>query len=101
VATISTMMDELQELAQLYCTGCQYCMPCPNGVNIPRVFELVNYHRVYGLPEYAVEQYRALVAKEVDAAQCIECGECLERCPQHIEIPSQLQEAQAIFAGTE
>jgi predicted aldo/keto reductase-like oxidoreductase len=101
VATISTMMDELQELAQLYCTGCQYCMPCPNGVNIPRAFELVNYHRVYGLPEYAVEQYRALIAKEADAAQCIECGECLERCPQHIEIPSQLQEAQAIFAGTE
>ena len=101
IATISKMMDEMQELARLYCTGCQYCLPCPNGVNIPRVLELVNYYRVYGMPEHAIEQYRALVALGADAGQCVECGDCLERCPQHIEIPSQLKAAQALLAGTE
>ena len=92
-ATLKDMMEGMAELARLYCTGCAYCMPCPNGVNIPRVFELANYYRVYGLEDYAVEQYRALVAGDQDAGQCVECGECLERCPQGIQIPEQLKEA--------
>jgi predicted aldo/keto reductase-like oxidoreductase len=97
VETLSGMMESMQELAQLYCTGCGYCMPCPNGVNIPRVFELVNYHRVYGLEDYALEQYRRLVARDQDAAQCVECGTCLERCPQNIAIIDQLQEARELL----
>ena len=97
--TLTAMMDGLKELAQLYCTGCGYCMPCPNGVNIPRVFELVNYFKVYGLEDYAVEEYRRLVAQEKDASQCIECGTCLDRCPQNIEIIDQLKEAVELFAG--
>jgi hypothetical protein len=98
-ATLTDMMDGMQELARLYCTGCGYCLPCPNGVNIPRVFELANYYRVYGLEDYALEQYRGLVAREQDASCCVECGTCLERCPQHIEIPEQLREAGELLAG--
>jgi predicted aldo/keto reductase-like oxidoreductase len=98
-ATLTEMMDGMQELARLYCTGCGYCLPCPNGVNIPRVFELANYYRVYGLEDYALEQYRGLVAREQDASCCVECGTCLERCPQHIEIPEQLREAGELLAG--
>jgi predicted aldo/keto reductase-like oxidoreductase len=97
-ATLNEMMDGMRELANLYCTGCGYCLPCPNGVNIPRVFELANYYRVYGLEEYAVEQYASLVAREQDAGQCIECGTCLDRCPQSIPIPDQLKESAAILA---
>jgi predicted aldo/keto reductase-like oxidoreductase len=99
VETITDMMAGLKELAQLYCTGCGYCMPCPNGVNIPRVFELVNYDRVYGLSDYASEQYQGLVAREQDASHCIVCGTCLDRCPQHIQIPDQLEEAVALFSN--
>jgi len=93
VATINGMMDRNHELARLYCTGCRYCMPCPNGVEIPDVFELVNYHRVYGMEEHALAQYARLVARGGDASKCVECGECLDKCPQHIEIPEQLREA--------
>jgi predicted aldo/keto reductase-like oxidoreductase len=97
VSTLNEMLDGMKDLAQLYCTGCGYCMPCPDGVNISRVFELVNYHRVYGLEAYAMAQYQGLVEREQDAAQCVECGTCLERCPQNIAIIDQLKEAVALF----
>jgi predicted aldo/keto reductase-like oxidoreductase len=97
VSTLNDMMDGMKELARLYCTGCGYCTPCPNGVNIPRVFELVNYYRVYGLKDYALEQYQNLMEREQDAAQCVECGTCLDRCPQDIEIIEQLQEARELL----
>jgi hypothetical protein len=96
-ATVTSMMDRSKELAQLYCTGCGYCLPCPHGVNIPRAFELYNYFRVYGLEEYALAEYASLVAAGHDASVCIECGTCLERCPQHIQIPQQLREVATLF----
>jgi len=97
VETINRMMDQARELARLYCTGCQYCMPCPSGVNIARCFELYNYYTVYGLKEYAVEQYRRLIERDADASVCTQCQECLEKCPQHILIPDQLEEVDALL----
>lgn len=101
IEIINAMMAQNQELARLYCTGCGYCLPCPNGVNIPRVFELVNYHRVYGLVDYAVEQYAGLVTNGSSATHCVTCGTCLERCPQHIDIPAQLEEATLLFGDSD
>ena len=99
ISSIKALMDRNKELAKLYCTGCQYCMPCPNGVNIPRCFEIYNYDRVYGLADYARQQYAEVVSGQADASICIECGVCLDRCPQHIEIPKQLQEVRERFGG--
>lgn len=98
VETVNEMMARNKELAKLYCTGCEYCLPCPNDVRIPRAFELYNYYKVYGLEEYAVSQYRSLVQRGQDAAACVECGTCLERCPQNIRIPEQLAEVAELFA---
>jgi len=71
---------------------CQY-----NYLDIPRVFELVNYHRVYSLEEYAATEYRALVQSGADASVCVRCDTCLDRCPQNIAIPDQLEEARELF----
>ena len=87
---IEQRLAELSELKKLYCTGCGYCMPCEHGVNIPRNFDAMNLHRVYGLTEKARQQYTRL--KEAQAAHCRECGACEPKCPQNIEIRKQLKD---------
>jgi len=67
-------------------------MPCPNGVNIPRVLELYNDALVYELPQKERFLYRQLPA-ENQADQCIQCGECEEQCPQDIAIAEWLEKA--------
>ena len=97
---IKKTTEELKKLADLYCTNCGYCLPCPQEVNIPAVFQLMNYYRVYDLKDYAREVYRKMENEErfapqgKTAAVCIECGECLDKCPQNIEIIKQLKEAE-------
>lgn len=96
VERLNLAMEENKKMAELYCTGCNYCMPCPFGVNIPLNFQIMNYHRVYGLTQYAKEQYRAIGTndsmKSKNAAACTECGVCETKCPQKIQIRKQLKE---------
>jgi ferredoxin len=91
---IEGALDRLKELANLYCTGCNYCMPCPSGVNIPANFLAMNMARVYGLEEQARTQYQRMAGK---ASYCIACGECEPACPQDIPIREQLREVAARF----
>ena len=93
-AAIDEHLERLKNMADLYCTGCSYCMPCPQEVNIPHIFQKYNEARVYGLWEAASEAYRNwrwVSGKPAD--DCVECGECEAKCPQHIPIREQLQEA--------
>ena len=92
---IHTMMEENRRLAELYCTGCNYCMPCPKGINIPEIFKMMNYHRVYGLTQFAKDNY-ARIGKEEwmqfqNAAACVGCGACEKKCPQHLKIREQMR----------
>jgi hypothetical protein len=89
---IREVIEEKQRLADLYCTGCGYCTPCPNNVNIPRVFELMNWKRLYGLAAVAKEYYGGLARRGKDASKCVECGQCEPKCPQKIPIIRQLKE---------
>lgn len=91
-------LDRLREMAGLYCTGCNYCKPCPNKVDIPGVFTRYNMGRVYGLWEHARQSYAGLMRKNESAEVCVQCGECEPKCPQHIEIRRQLEEAHAALA---
>ena len=98
---VNRSMEENRKMADLYCTGCNYCMPCPHDVNIPLNFQLMNYHRVYGLTDYARDQYKQIGSvdwmKGKNAAACVECGLCEDKCPQKIAIRKQLRETAAVL----
>ena len=100
---INAMLDQIEGLKDLYCTGCGYCMPCPNKVDIPTNLLLLNYIRIYGSQQNFREGFtqlyhKRLVPKEEAAEFCIECGECLEKCPQKIEISERMKDVAAELA---
>ncbi|MDR0444296.1 MAG: aldo/keto reductase [Treponema sp.] len=100
---IKAMMEENKDLAKLYCTGCDYCKPCPQNINISYLFEIMNRHRVYGLTEHAKSAYNEVIngwswIKSADASKCISCGACETKCPQKLPIMKQLQETHATLA---
>jgi predicted aldo/keto reductase-like oxidoreductase len=76
------------------CTGCGYCQPCPSGVAIQDVFGLWNEASMFGTLAECSGQYRAdYAAKGSGAGACVECGACLPKCPQGIDIPARLSGA--------
>lgn len=86
-----------RELMKVGCTGCRYCMPCPAGVNIPLCFEEYNNLYLVDDPDgerfmYAARLGGAVALGEPEfASLCIQCGQCVERCPQQIDIPAVLE----------
>ena len=94
---IQAVVEEKKKLSDLYCTACNYCMPCPAGINIPEVFKIYNYQRVYGITAYAKQQY-ALIGTDGDldfsnAGACTGCGLCEKQCPQKLNIREELIKA--------
>jgi len=115
--------DELKTISELRaayeksniapCTSCGYCMPCPNDVNIPRVLFFINEIAYWGKERKdriasfynrmvkSQDELQKLKAKgeEVEGAAmlCIQCGECLDKCPQQINITDFMEKANAIF----
>ncbi|MCL2083748.1 MAG: aldo/keto reductase [Oscillospiraceae bacterium] len=98
---VETMMEQNKNLAGLYCTGCKYCLPCPQNVNIPEVFTLMNYHRVYGITDYARGEYKQIGKVNwrnyQNAAACVDCGLCEPKCPQKIQIRKQLKQTHEVL----
>jgi predicted aldo/keto reductase-like oxidoreductase len=94
-----------RELMKVGCTGCRYCMPCPSGVNIPLCFEEYNNLFLADNPDGEKFMYAARLGGAVAlgtpefASLCVKCGECLEKCPQHIDIPVILESVVAELEG--
>jgi predicted aldo/keto reductase-like oxidoreductase len=100
LALVARAREEYRRLGRIPCTACQYCQPCPQGVNIPRIFEIYNDARIYGDEQGARLSYGWL-EEEQRANLCVECGECLEKCPQQIEIPDWLSKAHELLRARE
>lgn len=84
------LLGEAAALGERFCRRCEYCQPCPEGIDIPTIFLLDGYWTRYGLKEWAVERYRPLPK---NASHCVECGECENRCPYELPIREMLKES--------
>jgi hypothetical protein len=110
VSGIGTLTDEeaealakasalVQNALLVPCTACQYCMPCPNGVMIPNNFRIVN-EMAYAKDIKRLQMFYKRIAKENGTADyCTECNACLEKCPQQIQIPTELKKVKKVMSS--
>ena len=96
-------MENLKKFSELYCTGCAYCQPCPQGIEIPKIFQAYTYHNVYGLRETAKKAWNRYKTNEkkpgVTSDACIDCGFCESKCPQKLQIRSLLKKVEPVLEG--
>lgn len=94
---IDRVKAEYKKRIKVDCTNCGYCMPCPNGVNIPDCFGRYNQAYLFEDIEGMKENYLRFVQEPQRASQCVACGECEEKCPQHLPIIEQLRDVVELF----
>ena len=105
MALLERVADEYAHFPVIPCTTCQYCMPCPYGLDIPGIF--AHYNKCLAEDNIATEgtveqkefrrarkafltSYDKSIERLRQADHCIGCGECLKHCPQHIAIPDRM-----------
>ena len=98
----------VEEVRQIYrdrirvaCTDCGYCVPCSEGVDIPRIFRLYNEGAMYNSWEVSRRFYSRLLEDDKGPLSCTECRTCEEACPQGIPIAKTLKEAHRHLSGQE
>lgn len=97
---LSEALENVKKFSELYCTGCNYCQPCPKGIEISRIFQAYTYHNVYGLSELAKNEYSSYLSQGGKTAQdCINCGYCERKCPQKLKIRAEMKRVEEVLGG--
>ena len=92
---IDKIKAEIKRTEKVGCTGCRYCMPCPQGIDIPGIFRgwnlMYSEGKVSGMKDFF--QTTLLRKDSALATACIKCGKCEKHCPQEIPIREMLKKA--------
>jgi len=96
---IAEVRDAYRTLRPIPCTTCGYCQPCPEGVDIPRVFSIFNDLAMYGDTRRAAMSYHRFLDAAARADRCVGCGTCERNCPQQIRIIDWLKKVHARLAA--
>jgi predicted aldo/keto reductase-like oxidoreductase len=94
---IDRVVAKYAQRAAIPCTGCRYCMPCPNNVDIPRNFGLYNEAIIHEDIDSAKFNYSRFFDKENHASECVQCKACEENCPQKIHISEWMPKVHAML----
>jgi len=94
---INQVKQKYKELGFIGCTGCKYCVPCSQGVNIPQIISLYNEYYMEGRSDKIKSKYLEQITQESQAGRCGKCGKCEEFCPQQLPIRNILSRAAMIF----
>jgi hypothetical protein len=99
---VGRVRDTYEARTAVPCTSCAYCMPCPNGVDIPRTFSAINSGITFNKIDDARNRYSRLMPDQdpkILASSCIECRVCEEKCPQHIAISDWMPVLHEVLTG--
>jgi hypothetical protein len=96
---IEELRRQYRQGALIPCTQCNYCMPCPNGVNIPLNFEIFNDAKLHEDLPGARLRYQLFLAPGARASACLDCGTCGPQCPQQIPIGDWMPKVHALLGA--
>jgi len=105
VGLISRVGRKYGEIMKVGCTGCGYCQPCPSGVNISACFAVFNAFHTFGQKQqapffYVMRNGGILTGGQLGyASLCMHCRDCVQKCPQNLDIPSLLEQVASQFEG--
>jgi predicted aldo/keto reductase-like oxidoreductase len=94
---INQVRRRYKKLGFVGCTSCRYCMPCPEGVNVPEILLLYNEYYLKRGDDEIKRKYWEHITPESQAKRCARCGKCEELCPQHLQIREILSRAAMLF----
>lgn len=95
--TVEAVKKAYASKIKVKCTQCEYCMPCPFGVEIPKAFTYLNRANIYNAYDAIKGQYNSMIKAEGKASKCVACGACEPKCPQAIPIIESLKEVVSAF----
>ena len=90
---VRSVVQKILDVHTIPCTGCEYCMPCPFGVDIPEIFDAYNNFKLFRNAELTRAAYFERLKDGYRADACKKCGKCMKACPQHLQIPDLLETA--------